>query len=611
MDQTIVRAAIHPAIGIARVGNSADQYFFGPEVTGPQPTPDGGYKDATGAIKRQAARFRIYGMNAAGQVVSEITAATAQILWTVHVANTKAAWFNFPGPLDIPEATPVTRRNPDFTGAARDQLKIDPGPRSISGVNESGAQYAFDSGSFVGHPVYLGELRTDADGRLIFLGGYGKSGTPFPHNTITTYADNRGWHDDVADGPVSAEVTIGGVSIPVAPAWVVSAPPNFAPDIISIRTLYDVLVDALQVWWIIRLPSDPVSFTRDIYPILERFCQYQWVNFGYFIQFGWRAPFDLMRQNYIQKLAEKSVAAKELRTQIFNQFRNPNSPHLQIAAWPQAYGDYVEIPPAAPLSMLALTPTQYACLQKWVAGDFVADWAPVTPAGPLSLDNVPLADQPATLDRTALDYCLGGPFHPGCELTWPMRHYTMYCAPFRIRPRAPNQPEKDYGDVLTPEVALGETGPLFSNGPGDLTRWMSVPWQADSAGCRSGYTSEYDPYLPTFWPARVPNHVFAFDQYQNIATGNLSAPENLAAFATRANWLRMLDGGILSQMQQMTKEWSKAGIVVRKDLDADGLPGIVYVESDIGYDKTRPSDHNLVVRSTPPPATAASANRSK
>jgi len=516
LDQTIVRAAIHPAIGIARVGNSADEYFFAPEVCGPQPLPEGGYKDAKGAVKRQAARFRIYGFNAAGHVVREITAATAEIRWTVHVANTKSAWFNFPGPLDIPEATPVTRRNSDFAGAERDRLKIDPGPRTIGGVNQQGSAYCFDTGMFVYKPVYLGELRTDADGRLIFLAGRGHSETPFPHNTITTYADNRGWHDDIADGPVSAEVSIGGQSIPVDPAWVVSAPPNFAPDIIAIRTLYDVLVDAYQPWWMIAPTPKRVSFTQDIYPILQRFCQYQWVNFGYFIQFGWNAPFDLMRQDYMQKLAEKSVAAKELRTQVFNQFRNPNSADLQVAAWPQAYGDYVEIPPAAPLSMLAVTPTQYGYLQQWVAGDFEADWRTDAPPAPQTLDGVPLAEQPAMLDRAALEFCLGGPFHPGCELTWPMRHYTMYCAPFRIRPRAPNQPERDYGDVLTPEVALGENGPLFSNGPGDLTRWMSVPWQADSAGCRSGYTAEYDPYLPTFWPARVPNHVFAYEQFRKI-----------------------------------------------------------------------------------------------
>jgi len=53
IDETIVSAAIHPAIGIARVGNSRDEYFIGPEVTAPVKHPAGFYKDATGALKRQ------------------------------------------------------------------------------------------------------------------------------------------------------------------------------------------------------------------------------------------------------------------------------------------------------------------------------------------------------------------------------------------------------------------------------------------------------------------------------------------------------------------------------------------------------------------------------
>jgi len=599
LDHKIVRAAIHPGIGVARIGNSVDGYFIAPEVPGIQPVPEGGYKDAAGAIKRQAARFRIYGLDRAGKVVRELTAADAEIRWTVHVANTKAAWFNFPGPLDIPEAQPVTRRNPDFTGAAREQLRIDPGPRTIGGRNQMGPQFSFDSGTFVGKTVYLGELRTDDQGRLIFLGGRGLSETPFPNNTITTYADNRGWHDDVSDGPVTAEVVMDGVRIPVDPAWIVVAPPNFAPDVVSIRTLYDVLVDAYQTWWM-NAPK-PVSFTRDIYPILHRFCQHQWVNFGFFLQFGWNSPYDLMRPDYIAKLADKSKVSKELRTQIFNQFRNPDATDLQLVAWPQMYGDYVEVPPADPLSMLAVTPTQYYCLQQWLAGEFEADWNPDAGPPPQTLADVPPQDQPATLDQAALNFCLGGPFHPGCEMTWPMRHYTMYCAPFRIRPRSPDQPERDYGDVLTPAVALGPSGPLFANGPGDLTRWMSVPWQADTAGCRSGYTPTYDPYLPTFWPARVPNHVLAAGQFEKVADPRLPESERRKAFETRANWLRMLDGGILTQMQQMTTEWYKAGVVVRRELsasDAGPFPQVVYVESDIGYLHGPPLDHNLVITGT-------------
>ena len=66
IDKRIVRAAIYPPIGIARVGNSRRRYFIGPEVSEPLPKDPGFYRDCDGALKRQAARFRIYGLDANG-----------------------------------------------------------------------------------------------------------------------------------------------------------------------------------------------------------------------------------------------------------------------------------------------------------------------------------------------------------------------------------------------------------------------------------------------------------------------------------------------------------------------------------------------------------------
>ena len=54
---TITRCKIHPAIGVARVGDSPDGFFVGPESPGDAGS-DGPYKDGAGRIKRQAARFR-------------------------------------------------------------------------------------------------------------------------------------------------------------------------------------------------------------------------------------------------------------------------------------------------------------------------------------------------------------------------------------------------------------------------------------------------------------------------------------------------------------------------------------------------------------------------
>jgi hypothetical protein len=41
------------------VGNSPDAMYFGPEVPGALPRAPRGFKDADGAMARQAARFRI------------------------------------------------------------------------------------------------------------------------------------------------------------------------------------------------------------------------------------------------------------------------------------------------------------------------------------------------------------------------------------------------------------------------------------------------------------------------------------------------------------------------------------------------------------------------
>ena len=55
---SIVSVRIHPAIGIARIGNSPTEWFDGPDLPYPTPRPLGFYKDDEGRLKRQAALFR-------------------------------------------------------------------------------------------------------------------------------------------------------------------------------------------------------------------------------------------------------------------------------------------------------------------------------------------------------------------------------------------------------------------------------------------------------------------------------------------------------------------------------------------------------------------------
>jgi hypothetical protein len=137
LDTVVVRAAIPPAIGIARIGDSENEFFIGPEVVEPAPEPPEFYRDGVGGLKRQAARFRIYGYNANGEVVRELTPDNANIRWTVHLANKKAQWYQFRAALDIPDAVDmsVPRRNPTVPVAPvnrRGELAIDPDPRSIA-----------------------------------------------------------------------------------------------------------------------------------------------------------------------------------------------------------------------------------------------------------------------------------------------------------------------------------------------------------------------------------------------------------------------------------------------------------------------------------------------
>ena len=139
---------------------------------------------------------------------------------------------------------------------------------------------------FLGIDVPLGELRTDEAGRLLVFGGKGESAPAIPSTVAMTFANNDLWYDDTSDGPVDATVHIAGREIPVTGAWVVVAPPNYAPGIQSVVTMYDVLFEVATSLEPELKPERP-SFTRMIYPMFERLVQNQWVNAGFLRDFGW------------------------------------------------------------------------------------------------------------------------------------------------------------------------------------------------------------------------------------------------------------------------------------------------------------------------------------
>jgi len=472
---------IHPGIGVARVGESTDDYFLGPESPGVRSTltkadtpalpvgQTGRYKDSKAAVKRQGARFRIYEYtsNAANVVtgVREITAAEARIDWEVHLANRKAAAERIPDDHVFPKGE---RRNKT---ANPDSLVIDPGPATIGGVSQKAKRL---QGRFLNQlEVPLGDLLTDAAGRLIVLGGFGKSQSVPPNAPLGNFANNDGWCDDASDGPVRARVTIHGSSVTVDadPAWVLVAPPDFAPHLENVVTLYDVVYDRAA-----RL-SDPslavtatsrVSFTRDIYPLLRRVSMLRWVS-GVAADkqhaHGENGPNDFVAQ--VALLSRNTMDASQPRHRIFNALRNPKTGQGTMPKVPEEKNKDVRGP--------SLTETQYKRMERWAQGSFDADWTGAEPT-PVPLDQLPLAERPHALDRAALEACVGGPFFPGIEVSGMMLDDSTYerTRPFRIK------------------RALA---------PGTLTAPMAVPWQADFTAC-----GEEDGDAD-WWPGQRPTRV--------------------------------------------------------------------------------------------------------
>ena len=440
---------IHPALGIARIGNSPTEFFIGPELPGDRGMPDGGYKDKQHRVKRQAARFRLFGYDAAGRVVKELTARDGRISWTVHLANKKASWKNFAG-LD-PNA-PL--RNAGISN--RDSLSIDPGSRSITGINKTAS---FDTGAFLGVPVPLGEIRSDSHGRLLVLGGFGHSASPL-NVPITTFANNDGWHDDVSDGPVTAKIVLNGRSKPIksAGAWVICAPPKFAPPIDNAITLYDALLQAAVDRLALALPAQP-SFTRDIYPILQRAINMKWVS---------KMVSSAHAHHTISSVIPPPGSAAD-RIAIFARLLSPVDG--SGGDMPMIWSDNYPAEGNAPL-----TRVQYVMMQRWQDGNFINDW--------IGVPEVSAKITPKGLDRAALEPCVGGAFHPGIEASWLLRDVYQFDEPFRL----------SHSGVEA----------------GDVTKQMAIPWQADFYDCsQEGKLA--------WWPAQRPDDVFVAGRASQVS----------------------------------------------------------------------------------------------
>jgi L-Lysine epsilon oxidase N-terminal/L-lysine epsilon oxidase C-terminal domain len=568
---------VFPAIGVARVGNAPAQFYIGPETYRGLPiNPDGrpfteaDFRDREGRLCRQAARFRVYRIEDGR--VEEITLGSPgikSIAWTVHLANKKPSWYTFETSLGEDGYAP---NHPLRNAAAPDRHKliIDAGPRTVSGAAVRDVSFSrasvppgyrgahFPEGPL--HPLELpidslGELATDPDGRLLVLGGLGISGSTDANPVIKEYANNDNWWDDTADGPVAARIEFAeGAAVEAAPAWVLVAPPSYAPQIPNLVTLYDTIFDASvragQVpaifrngFWNAGKDGYRPNFRTDIRPLLERAGLYPWVA---------AIPpkphdFDFGRLGMLGDDGTGRAEFAGLRRYVLDFVRPPDGENVIIGTngatmMPYLAGDNCLIPGHAPNKYLRLTDTQYFFLQQWAEGWFGDAGGASNPADALS--------------RAVLDNCVGGAFSPGIEMTWIARNQSIYDEPFRIRAHfVPNGP-----------LSL-DFDPRRGMEPGDVTRYMAVPWQADFNECSS---QPIDGRTLWWWPAQRPEFVYLAPEPR----GRVAAvPPPDESTGRQVAWIGSdfdqlgADFIAFADDVDMVKYWDRLGFVLEKDID--------------------------------------------
>jgi hypothetical protein len=561
--------AIYPAIGIARLGASKE-FFIGPEPDMDEAAYDDialvrvrrkplepSLRDAGGALKRQAVRFRILKLefNDTGQPVScrqidANTAGVASIAWTVRLANRKAYGRNFLSP---------GTRNSAVTNDRAKRLILDSGKQTISGPGQSMELSGF---FFEEVEVVLGEIATDDRGRLSVVGPEADTGyvlatgerrplSDLTPDDVRNEIDNDHWFDNTGDGPVTARITFSDGSAPVdlggaTGAWAIVAPFDFAPEIESFVTLYDI---AYQAAVELGKRPDPTNeateFWTHVFPVLRRSRDYRWVNSAAMRgemknrHTTWREGSGHTDPALLKELADPAhtdpqpgKSGMSWRGMLMSRLRDPLKRTLPVEpAMPRLHSD--DRPDSLNGAVLPLTAYQYDHLLKWSKNSFTAGDAP---AAGEEMTYAPRMHAWEALTRVALDAGSGGPFYPGIEAAAAIAERESYLDAFRI-------------DAATVRA-------------GGLTERLAVPWQADFLACEWDGDSAW-------WPATRPDMAFTDpdnggDEWQKVSLGWI------------AEEMRRWDRGVNNALK-LVRVWHKLGIVRRRVLD----PGQVVIAKDM------------------------------
>lgn len=604
---------IFPPIGIARVGNS-EQFYLAPETPGTGgkgslpipvdieceavklPVTEGeafketDFRDGSGNMRRQAVRFRIFYYKSEededpqevkhGQTIEtekQGTKTVDKIVWKVRIANKKASWYEFRtqnGVDGYPPNHPL--RNSHVQDDQRKTLIIDPGSKQLdtsldlgtqADFEVSGLPHLYDGSNDQVHIKSLGTMYLDNEGRLVFVGGYGKSGSKHENPEINSYANNDDWWDDTSDGPVMAQVTLEETRrIDVEPAWVIVAPPAYAPEIPNIVTLYDTMLDVAvrnlkdnennnlypdiyqDGFW---NPEYKPDWDTQIKPILDRASLTSWV--------AAMPPkphtFDYEKLSAI-KDGNGDPQYNSLRQYFFSNIRPPeqkNSLKSKTTGYPMMpyiAGDDATDSSQKSSKYLTLTDTQYFFLKQWANGKFIEN--------PQSLT------KPEKLTMASLEACVGGAFSPGIEITWICRNPKLYQEPFRIKVKF------DFGQINT-ELSFGTD---WEGGfePGDVTKYMALPWQADFDVC----TTQNIDRIVWWWPAQRPLFVYlkytepSENSYQDGVPDDTIKHRQVPWVGT--SYDQNADDYLILGYLEMVQQWHQLGFIFDISGGTEGVP---------------------------------------
>ena len=467
--------------------------------------------------------------------------------------------------------------------------------------------------------IEIGQIHLDDVGRLLFVAGPGKSDCvttprtalsnpsehfnppngPDPCDPLVNqfaYFNVPGWWDDTCGGEIDVSIVLNGEVLSTRDnvqdptergsrnatrgAWVVSAPPKYAPDMYHVVTLKDRVFEAFP-------EADPnrnkkTEFFRDIYPILSRAVNYGWVSAeaagvtpaNRNLAHGPNQAGNLLSGKNLDALKDPGESSRFVRQQIYKLMRHAEGPNSKLidtlpkkpppasaitqcpinladdpnfaSSQREARGNQMpklwgtggkplqneQLNNNLPNQYLSLTANDLARMKDWADGDFVSVGGPIEP---VPLEQLPIEEQPLAMDCAALEPTIGGGFHPGIEFPYIITYREYFKEAFRV---------------------------IEGTEPGSVAAYMSSPWQGDYWSCNTAW-----------WPVQRPEIVFSYDGETQTRTYR--------------EWFRGVDqhGQPLSSTDgydQMVYAWPKLGMVLPKR-DARGNPvvengSVVYEE---------------------------------